>query len=325
LIEHRNIWFKRLQNLFDNRPDEFNASRVFNVGGICGIPAEPDRIYENPELWVKECLENLAGRAQESYNENRFCPPCIEGGIYGVHFIDSIFGSEIFFQDGQWYSLRLKNDVGTLEPPDLGKSETWRIAKRTALEFVRQEVALPLFGLPTIASTLNIAVNLYGEEILACMLTEPELAMRDLKIINNTLREIHAWYRSVLPARQLQPVISWERTQPPGYGQICGCTTQLVSEETYKSMIAPLDDWLLAEYPGGGMIHLCGSHEHLIPVFRGMAHLKSVQLNDRASIDLEAYYNGLRQDQIIYLIPCENMTIEQAVEITDRNRLVIVN
>jgi hypothetical protein len=157
------------------------------------------------------------------------------------------------------------------------------------------------------------------------MLAEPEHAMRDLKIINNTLREIHTWYRSVLPAQQLQPVISWERTQPPGYGQICGCTTQLVSGETYKAMIAPLDDWLLAEYPGGGMIHLCGAHEHLIPVFCGMAHLKSVQLNDRASIDLEAYYNGLRQDQIIYLIPCEDMTIEQAVELTGGNRLVIVN
>ena len=31
-----------------------------------------------------------------------------------------------------------------------------------------------LFGLPTVASVLNIAVNLYGDRILLAMLTEPE-------------------------------------------------------------------------------------------------------------------------------------------------------
>jgi hypothetical protein len=214
--------------------------------------------------------------------------------------------------------------VGSLEKPDLDRCPAWITAKRAALEFVRQSVALPLFGLPTIASALNIAVNLYGERILESLLLNLEAADHDLKAINDILREMHMWYRSHLPEAQLQPVISWERTQPPGYGQICGCTTQLISARSYKDIIAPYDNALLGVYPNGGMIHLCGSHSHLIPVFRDMPNLKSVQLNDRAAKDLRLYFEGLRPDQLIYLIPCEGMEIAKALEMTGGERLIFV-
>jgi hypothetical protein len=42
----------------------------------------------------------------------------------------------------------------------------------------------------------------------------------------------------------------------PGHGQLCGCTTQLVSGKMYADFIAALDDELLSLYPHGGMIHL---------------------------------------------------------------------
>jgi len=157
------------------------------------------------------------------------------------------------------------------------------------------------------------------------MLLEPEKASHDLSVINRLLCDMHAWYRRNIPAPQLQPVISWMRTQPPGYGQLCGCTTQLVSPDIYREMIWPLDDALLAVYPHGGMIHLCGSHTHLIPEFRNMPHLHAVQLNDRAARDLELYFNGLRNDQILYLNPCKEMTVEEGVRITGGKRLVIAD
>ena len=86
----------------------------------------------------------------------------------------------------------------------------------------------------------------------------------------------------------------------------------------------PLDDALLGVYPHGGMIHLCGSHGHLIPLFAQMPHLKSVQLNDRASEDLALYAAGLREDQVIYLIPCPGMPLEKGLEIA-RGRKLVVN
>lgn len=99
-----------------------------------------------------------------------FVPLCIEPSFYGVHFIDKILGAEVFFKDGQWYNRYLEKEVGTLERPDLDKDETWRLAREAAMAFLEADVRLPLFGLPTIASALNIATNLYGEELLALSL-----------------------------------------------------------------------------------------------------------------------------------------------------------
>jgi len=321
LINHRNMWMNRLQNLFDNKPDEFNERNIIGIYGP-GIWASSQTL-QNPELWIKESLESLAETAENSYDENNFRPLCVECSILGVHFIDKIFGANVFYQDDQWYNHYLPTEVGELQKPNLDKCEVWQIAKRAAVEFVRQDVKLPLFGLPTIASALVTAVNLYGDQILMAMLAEPEAASRDLNIINETLVEIHNWYKGVLPTDQLHPVVAFERTQPPGYGQICGCTCQMISAETYEKLIAPLDDALLGCYPKGGMMHLCGAHAQHIPALRNMKNLKSIQINDRACMDLEQYYNGLRPDQIIYFMPYEDMSIEQALAITGGNRLVI--
>jgi hypothetical protein len=319
----RDKWFGRLSHLYGGEMDEFLQENILNVNGTVEFAVLPGEAYENPEKWVVDSLNRLAERVELLDNDNVFVPICIEYGIYGVHFIDKILGAEVFYQDNQWYNQYLRTPIGSLKYPDLDNNETWQFAKRAALKFIEEDVSLPLFGLPTIASSLNIAVNLYGEEILVAMLTDTENAVRDLKTINRLLCDLHRWYRSIISFQQLQPVISWNRTQPPGYGQLCGCTNQLVSGKTYEELIAPLDEELLSVYPNGGMMHLCGSHTQHINCFRRMKSLRAIQVNDRAAHDLEEYFNGLRDDQIIYLNPCEGMTVEKAMEITGGRRLVI--
>jgi hypothetical protein len=169
-----------------------------------------------------------------------------------------------------------------------------------------------------------VAINLYGENILAEMLLDPETARHDLDVINKVLIHIHQWYRSVIPQQLLQPTVGCWRTQPPGHGQLCGCSTHLLSGPLYKELIMPLDDALLAVYPHGGMIHLCGSHTQHLGSFSSMPHLRTVQLNDRAATELALYFESLRDDQIIYLNTCPGMTLEQAMEITKGRRLVLV-
>ena len=322
-IEYRDRWFARLQQVFSGNEYE----KVMTIKGISGRADDNMLLYSNPEKWVIESLENLAEQIEECGSDIQFIPPCIEPGVYGVHFIDSIFGSHVYYEKNveQWYNDSINTEVGSLQFPDLEKSEAWNMATRAAREFLRQEVALPLFGLPTIASSLVVAVNLYGESILTEMLDEPTNAIHDFSVINNTLAEIHCWYRAILPENQLQPVVAHERTQPPGYGQICGCTSQLISAKTYETQISALDNELLGVYPKGGMMHLCGTHEHLIPSLRSMENLKAIQVNDRAAHDLKLYFEGLRDDQIIYLNPCQGMSIEKAMEITGGRRLVIID
>jgi hypothetical protein len=320
LIDLRDRWFTRFDALRRGwKPDP----PLVLMGTVGEGKADP---YRAPERWMRQALDDLATRAEQLADRAVFRPPVIEFGPYGVHFVDRILGAEVFDLDGEgnWQTHCLETPVGALEWPDLYRAPAWLLARRVALAFVEAKVRVPLFGLPTIASALNIAVNLYGQQMLEAMAQTPERAQRDLALINELLRTLHRWYLAHLALYQLQPVVAAQRAQPPGYGQICGCTTQLLSAEMYRASIAPLDDALLSTYPRGGMIHLCGRHTQHLATWREMDSLCAVQLNDRAAEDLEAYYAGLRADQVLYVNPCQGMPVQRILEITGGERTVIV-
>lgn len=321
LIAQRDLWLDRLRALFDGAYDPYNAEHVFTISGGFPRSDDPMLLYTHPEAWVYECLERFA--AQEACSADRFSPESIFGQFFGTHFIDRMFGAEVFLLDGEWNSHYISTPVGELRMPDLETDETWSLARRAACAFLDADVKVPFFGLPVLSSPLNIFVNLYGQEGLIAMLEDEEAALHDLHLITELIRTLHRWYIAHIPAQQLQCVLPYQRTQPPGFGQICGCTTQLLSGSLYREVIAPLDDSLFAEYPHGGMIHLCGGHTQHIEVFRDMPHLRAVQLNDRAAGDLKHYLAGLRQDQILYVRPCKEMPLEKMLELTGGERLVI--
>jgi len=319
LLTGRNAWFEKMRGMFQE-----GEHQKMKLSGTRGRAVHSELLYTDPEMWMEEVLEDLANRANEAISEDSFVPLCIWGPIYGVHFIDKILGAEVFFQNGEWYNRPLRNTIGELQKPDLERNEVWKLAKKIAQAFLEQKVTVPLFAPPVLSSSLNTAVNLYGEEILITMLLDPEAAEHDLQIINEVIMEIHQWYREHIPTEQLQPCSPAVRTQIPGSGHICGCSTQLLSPELYQQFIFSKDNALLGVYPNGGMIHLCGSHRQLIPLFAQMENLKIVQLNDKAAEELEYYVEGLREDQVIYLYPCEGMPEERALEIADGRSMVIV-
>lgn len=321
LIARRDLWINRLKNVYTPEADSWNQRYVYGVFGINGVGKHDP--YTEPELWVEDCLEDLAARYEVMENESYFRPLCVQLPFYGVHYIDKILGAEVFYQYDQWYNHYLPGPIGTLQAPDLSRDPVWDLTKRAIQAFLDADVALPFLNLPAFASALNNAVNLYGGEILMEMMEDPDNARADLTVINDLICQLHAYCRDTVPAKQLQMVCSDGRMQPPGYGQLCGCSTQLLSASLYADLIAPLDDKLLSGYPNGGMIHLCGSHTQHLETFRNMKSLKSVQINDRASEDLQAYFDGLREDQIIYFLPCDEMPLEKGMEITGGKRLVI--
>jgi hypothetical protein len=316
LLAARAAGFQRLARVFGGEPG------VAWVRGVWGTSiANP---FEEPERWMSEALDSLVQHSDALKDESVFRPLCVEFGPFGVHFVGALFGARVYRDGDQWWGDPLGVPVGSLVPPDLDGNATWALARRLAEAFLASGAALPLFGMPTIASALNVAVNLHGEDFLLALATDPDAADRDLQVINRTLVALHRWYLERFPSAQLQPVVAAERTQPPGFGQICGCTTHLLSARMYREHVAPLDDALLSAWPRGGMIHLCGVHTHHVPVWREMESLRAVQLNDRAAADLSLYFEGLREDQVIYLNPCEGMTAERAIVATRGRRLVVV-
>ncbi|MHC4985993.1 MAG: uroporphyrinogen decarboxylase/cobalamine-independent methonine synthase family protein, partial [Planctomycetota bacterium] len=226
--------------------------------------------------------------------------------------------------EGNWQSHPLPTPIGELQPVDLDAHPTWRMMKDVAHSFVERDVRGVIFGLPTIGSPLNAAVNLYGQAFFEAMLTDLAAVRHDLRVITDLLCDLHRWYRATIPAEQLQCVCPGGRSQPVGFGQICGCTCQLLSPSQYAEFIAPLDAEVLSVYPHGGMIHLCGAHTQHIPAFREMDSLRAVQINDRAAEDLETYVGELRDDQVIYLNRTETMTFDRALSIMGGRRLVLV-
>ena len=318
LVAQRDAVFARLEAVF--------AGEAFPEGTyLAGFEPTTDSADCDLDDWLDEALMHIAEESQEPVAENVLRPLCLMYNPRGVHFIDHFFGADVFeLDEGNWQSRPLDAPIGELAPVDLDSHPTWQRMKDFAGKFIDRDVPAVLFGLPTIGSPLNAAVNLYGQAFFEAMLTRPDAVRHDLRVVTDLLCELHRWYRANIPHEQLQCVCPGGRTQPIGFGQICGCTCQLLSPGQYADFIAPLDDEILEVYPHGGMIHLCGGHTQHIPTFRGMPSLRALQVNDRTADDLEAYVDGVRDDQVFYVNPTGAMTPDRILALTGGRRVVIV-
>lgn len=325
LVTIRQAWEQRLRELFDGRiPD----SPLYLWGRLWTGKTD---MYEDAAKRVEEALgeiEEKVGKHRDKVTDKTIFRPILVGSaLHGVHFVDKIFGADVYELDGRkdnWQVRYLTSSVGTLERPDLEANSPWAAAKAFAEAFVASGATFPVLQLPTIASALNIGMNLYGQELLVAMMVGPAAVHHDLEVINDVLLEIHDWYRANVPFDSLHQVASVGRYQPPGSGQICGCSTQLISAEQYRTFVAHHDDAILSRYPNGGMIHLCGTHTQHNDTWREMKSLKSIQLNDRASEDLETYLDEL-PEKVYYVLPCEGMPLERILELAKDHKIVICN
>lgn len=304
----------------------FNRAEVDGPFYLRGIGQTTERADIDPIRWLDGALAELADQVEIATDPLVFRPLCVDYNPYGVHFIDSFFGAEIFYLESSagWQALPLDRPVGTLSMPDMEANPAWRAAQHLTRRFLDYDLPNVTLGLPTLSSVLNIAVNLYGQNVLLAMLAAPDDVRHDLRIIADVICQVHRWYLEHVPLARMQCIALEGRYQPPGYGQLCGCTTHLISCAAYRDFVAPFDDELLSLYPHGGMIHTCGAHIQHIPVWVEMASLRAVQMNDRAADDLACYFTGLRDDQVLYVNPYAGMPVERILEITGGRRTVIV-
>jgi hypothetical protein len=298
--------------------------RPSEVVVLCGWEEYTEAAALDGSQFLAEALPRLAEHAAKGLDEDVFRPLAVTYNPRGVHFVDHIFHAEVFQLGVSWQARPLAQPVGTLAEPDVDADDGVRAARQFATELLRLDLPGVLLGMPTLSSTLNIAVNLYGQDILLAMMQDAHAARRDLGVIHEAILAGHDWYLKNVPESQRQCILPGQRCQPPGRGQLCGCTTHLLSARLYAEFIAPLDEALLAAYPDGGMIHLCGAHAQHIPVWREMRPLRALQLNDRAAEDLAIYRAGLRPDQVLYVNPCAAMPVDRIMQITGGERVVVV-
>jgi hypothetical protein len=283
---------------------------------------DPDMLAE-PDAWLDDVMADMAARATLADDERTFRPFVVEIDPFGTHFIDALFGAPVRYHEGQAWSEELDADLAALAEPNIEANAVYRASLDLARRAVARCAADAWVSNPVLSCPINIGINLFGGRLLEAMIERPEAARHALRVITDAIGRCMRAFAHVIPAGVRQNSVGAWRWAPPGRGFIDGCATHLVSARHYREFLAPLDAELLALYPLAGMIHLCGAHTQHIPAWRDMPELASVQLNDRAADDFEAYRQGLRPDQIIYITPTPHMTIERIVAITGGQRVVL--
>jgi len=262
--------------------------------------------------------------AMELLEENgQFQPLVLQQLVYGHLLVSRLLGAKARFYKGQWWSEKMPYKIGTLQKPDLDNAPLIRKLFRFVEQMVECSDGLFYVAYQVIHSAFIIAVDLLGEDFLLAMLEEPDAAKRDLQVISEVLAYLQENICSIIPKSQFVPYVGDTRFTPPGVGIIDGCTTQLISPETYNELVEPYDTRLASFFPRGALMHLCGASSQHIPTFRCMANLRCVQLNDRAAEDYPLYFHGLREDQMIYILPTVKTNIDEILRISGGKRTII--
>jgi len=318
LIRIRDDYLARMQDVFDDRQ---NGSPAFVLSGL----TPPVEIPEGASIEdaVHAELDALAAEAHLTRDPRVHRPFSASPTAHDASWERDLFG--VPDEPDPVTKLRRRAEpVGTLEPPNLDACEAWQNMKRSTEIFLEANVKLPLFSAHAVSGPIVEAVSLYGaEKFLMAMLDDPGAARHDLQVIADVSCQMRRWFVENVPHQQLQGIITRLRSQPPGYGQIDGCTTQLLGPDLYADIVGPLDDQILSVYPNGGMIHICGYHTQHLPYWRRSKALKVLQLSGDAMTDLPTYYAELRDDQLVYVSPHATMSLRDIMKITQGRRVII--
>ena len=318
LIAIRDDYFRRMQDVYDG----CNAGQpAFVLSGL----TPPCEVPEGASMEEAMHLD-FDAQATEAHlmRDSRIFRPLASGTSTGGEAWDKYFFGTPDEPDPITKLHRRKDPVGTLEPRDLDSCEAWRNMKLSTEMFLEADVKLPLLSVAPVTGPLVEAVSLYGgEKFLTAMMDDPDAAASDLRVIADIAIEMRQWFVDNVPNQQLQGIIHRLRGQPPGHGQIDGCTLQLIGPDLYRDIVGPLDDEILGVYPGGGMIHICGYHTQHIPYWRESESLKVLQLSGDAMTDLAVYFDGLRDDQVVFVSPHATMELPEIMAITQGRRVII--
>jgi hypothetical protein len=316
---------ERVASLYAGRPGDdvvAIAGRFFGRShGLAGVN-EIDMLQQ-PEAWLADVLGDMARHGPEGADPVTFRPFVIEIDPWGVHFVDALLGARVFFHEGQVWSDELQAEPAELRLPDLTQSKLLADTIRLTHLAVAATGGQVFITTPVLSCPINIGMNLFGQRLLVAMLLAPDAAQQALRVITATLQECIRVFAAAIPDPVRRGSVAENRYAPSGFGFIDGCATQLLSAANYRDFVAELDRACLSSFPHGGMMHLCGAHAQHIPTWRTFRELRAIQINDRAAEDLELYFHGLRDDQLIYISPTATMTIERIMAITGGNRIVL--
>ena len=162
------------------------AGRMFGRNhGLAGI--NDIDMLKKPDEWLDDVLKDMAQYAHESADMITFKPLTIELDPLGVHYIDALFGANVYIHDNQTWSDQLDCDLDDLQMPDLDNSQVFRESLELARKAVEITQGKIFITTPVLSCAINIVINLFGERLLEALIVRPESAKRALQIINDVI------------------------------------------------------------------------------------------------------------------------------------------
>lgn len=312
---------ERIHRFFAGEAVEQVIAIAGDFGGYYGAGEESPLA-----AWMRNDLAGVvAAQRAVAHDPVNFRPLLVEFVPFGVHYVDALFGARVFHFEEHWWSELLPGTLADLAPLDLATAPLFRwtlAALESLLAALPPEHAVTF---PIYSSPLNVAINLFGESVLMELHDPSPATLAGLDAITTVIVNLHRLTRAHFPTPRVRFYCSCNRYAPDDVGHICGCSTQLLGPESYARTLAPRDAMVLAAYPGGGTIHLCGHHTQHLPAWRAMPSLRAVQLDDAAADDLPLYLRGLRDDQLIYIAPTAEMPVARIHALCGGHRVILQN
>jgi len=276
---------------------------------------------------LAEGLAELRNRAATFRDPATYRPFALSLARYDLHFPAAIMGCPIHMDEhGQtwWTSLsQLGRTIDEFRCPDLDANADFQ-EMLDLLRFVVEatEGRIPV-EIPYVSEPLILGVDLFGNDFLALLAGDPDRADRFIESITTFILDMRRRFLEAVPGAPLIPHGSCGRPVPEGYNLLYECTTHLISGPAYERHFRDRDRGLMRCAATGAGIHLCGAHTQQCSAWQHAPELKMIQVNDRATEDLEVYWRNLRPDQYIVFMPCEAVSLDDALRITRGRQLVV--
>lgn len=259
--------------------------------------AENDR-----DKWLQNELRAVETNTNEALDTTSLFYPMVEMfSYYGTHFLDRLFGAEVSMTGDQFWSKVVDYPVGDLQLPDVDGSPVLKEAIELAVWIKKNSPEGFLISMPDVGCPLNIAINLFGDRFLLEMAADPESAKRALDIIAEVTRRVTEVFCAAVGQQTLRSHNAYYVYTPYDYGGLSLCATQMVSPSDFGRLLGPADAACMPSSYKGMIQHICGKSAQHVPVLAKLPSVKGIQLNDIATEDFPAYYEGLRPDQIFHV------------------------
>jgi len=312
------------QRLFNGEKPDRAPYWYFN-GDLKQIRPELLVVEKDREGWLDNQLGAVKANVEEALDSGSLFYPIIEMfSLFGTHYMDILFGADVKWHEEQFWSENVEYSVADIGRAELEGSEligqTLELAKwikeRTGGRFL---IAMPDVGCP-----LNIAINLFGERFLMALALAPENARRALGIIAEATRSVYKLLIETVGQETLRCHNAYHTYTPHDYAGLSVCATQLISAEHFRTCVADADDAAVPAVYKGMIQHICGRSTQHIEELARRERVKGVQLNDAGADDFEAYFNGLRADQVVYVSPTDCTPLEKIMSISKGDRTILL-